>query len=171
MTRTLLEQVAALRLGPDPTDQQLAEAGRLMLAWLASSDALPADVLSLPKAAGQQELLYPLHVAPGEPALYLVSDGPGVASPPHEHATWAVIVGLSGNERNVIYQRDLASGALRPLRTVDIKANDMIHLRADAIHATVAVDDLPTFHLHLYGKPLNELPPFAFRCYPAEIAP
>jgi len=171
MTRTLLEQVAALRLGPDPTDQQLAEAGRLMLAWLASPDALPADVLSLPKAASQQELLYPLHVTPDEPALYLVSDGPGVASPPHEHATWAVIVGLSGNERNVLYQRNLASGALLPLRTVDIKAHDMIHLRADAIHATVAVDDLPTFHLHLYGKPLNELPPFASRCYPAEIAP
>ena len=170
MTRAFLEQVAALRLGAYPTNQQLAEVGRLMLAWSGLPGALPADALALPKAACQQELLYPLHVAPGEPALYLVSDGPGVASPPHEHATWAIIVGLSGNERNVLYQRDRASGALHPLRTVDIRANDVLHLRADAIHATIAVDHLPTFHLHLYGKPLNELPPFASRCYSAEIA-
>ena len=60
MTHAFLEQVAALRLGLAPTDQQLAEVGRLMLAWLASPDALPADFLSLSKAIGQQELLLSL---------------------------------------------------------------------------------------------------------------
>ncbi len=171
MTSRFLQQVAALGLGADPTDQQLGEVGRLMQDWMRLPRALPDDVMALPKAAGQQELLYPLHVAPGKPALYLVSDGPGVASPPHEHTTWAVIVGLSGNERNVLYRRDTAAATLHALCTIDVKANDVIHLRADAIHATVAADDLPTFHLHLYGKPLAELAPYASRCYPAASAP
>ena len=169
MTHAFMEQVAALQLGSDPDDQQLADVARLMLAWAGSPGALPAELLALPRATGQQELLYPLHVAPGAPALYLVSDGPGVASPPHHHATWAVIVGLSGNERNALYERDSICGTLHLQRTVDIQANDMIHLRADTIHATVALDDQPTFHLHLYGKPLHELPPYASRCHPLTL--
>ena len=49
---------------------------------------------------------------------------------------------------------------------VEIKAHDALYLSSDAIHATTAMDDTPTFHLHLYGRPLTELPPYAARCYP-----
>ena len=164
LAAALLAQVAIVQPGPDPTTQQLVAIGQHMLAWV-RSPRTARELLAMPRACGKQELLYLLHVVAAQPALYLVSDGPGVASPPHEHSTWAVIVGLSGNERNLLYGRDTSAGSLRLLRTVDIGANDVVHLRSDAIHATVAADELATFHLHLYGKPLDELAPYASRCY------
>ena len=56
-------------------------------------------------ALGSEELVYEIARA-GEagPALHLVSDGVGTSSPPHEHLTWAVIVGISGVEVNVRYE-------------------------------------------------------------------
>lgn len=163
MIETFLGKVAALRLGDVPTDGELANVGRLLQDLARSVDW---NALHLRHATGDEELLYPLHVAPGQPALYLVSDGPGVTSAPHGHGTWAVIVGLSGNELNTLYERSPdTSAGVRVLRRVEIKAHDVLHLPADAIHATRAMDDAPTFHLHLYGKPLTELPPYPTRCY------
>src|SRR4051812_39412489 len=37
-------------------------------------------------------------------ALYLVSDAPGARTPPHDHQTWAVIVGIEGIELNRLYK-------------------------------------------------------------------
>ena len=59
----------------------------------------------LPEAERGQEMLYELAVSPiGGPSVYLVSDGPGVKSPPHEHQTWAVIVGVRGCELNLLFK-------------------------------------------------------------------
>lgn len=170
MTHAFMTLLDAVALGPDPTEPQLAHFGQLLLRWLEVDGALPAAVLGLPRASGSQELLVPLHVVAGKPALYLVSDGAGVTSPPHGHGTWAVIAGLSGTERNIVYARDDAAGVLRPLRSVDVGAGEVLCLRTDAIHATVAAGNRPTFHLHLYGRPLDELPPFASRCHAGVVA-
>lgn len=163
MIENFLGEVAALKVGDAPTGRELAEIGRLMLDLARSVDWSASQ---LRHATGDEELLYPLHVAPGQPALYLVSDGPGVTSAPHGHGTWAVIVGLSGNELNTLYEREPGtSGSVRALRDVEIKTYDVLHLPAGAIHATRAMDDVPTFHLHLYGKALTELAPYPTRCY------
>jgi predicted metal-dependent enzyme (double-stranded beta helix superfamily) len=162
MIATFIAAVTRLRPGPAPTEHELAAIGQLLLGLAKANDW---TALRLPRATGSEELLHPLHVAPGEPALYLVSDAAGVASAPHEHQTWAVIAGLAGNELNILYQRDAATGAMQPLREVQVTALDVLCLPADAIHATRALGDQPTFHLHLYGRPLSELPPYASRCY------
>ena len=163
MIETFVGKVAALNPGASPAAGELAGVGRLLQDLAKSVDW---NALQMRYATGNEELLYPLHVAPGQPALYLVSDGPGVTSAPHGHGTWAVIVGLSGNELNTLYERSpVTCGSVRALRNVEIKAYDVLHLPADAIHATRAMDDVPTFHLHLYGKPLTELPPYPTRCY------
>lgn len=163
MIEKFMQDVAALGLGAAPDADQLAKVGSLMRELARTADW---RALQLRQAGGDEELLYPLHTVPAQPALYLVSDGPGVASAPHEHGTWAVIVGLSGNELNVLYERDPDTAAtVRPRSRRDIRAYDVLYLPADAIHATCAMDDVPTFHLHLYGKPLNELPPYAVRCH------
>ena len=67
-------------------------------------DAYPIDESIYPPARGTQELVYPIAVSEsGGPSLYLVSDAAGVSSAPHEHPTWAVIVGLSGSETNTLF--------------------------------------------------------------------
>ena len=44
--------------------------------------------------------------ADGGFALYLSAGIAGKAQPPHDHTTWAVIAGVEGNERNVLYRRE-----------------------------------------------------------------
>lgn len=163
MIEKFVGEIAALNLGDSPAAGELAELGRLLQGLAGSVDWNASQVRY---ATGNEELLYPLHVAPGKPSLYLVSDGPGVTSAPHGHGTWAVIVGLSGNERNTLYERDPgASASVRAPRHIAVKTYDVLCLPAAAIHATRAMDDVPTFHLHLYGKPLTELAPYSTRCY------
>jgi predicted metal-dependent enzyme (double-stranded beta helix superfamily) len=101
----------------------------------------------------------------------LVSDGAGVSSPPHEHFTWAVIVGIRGAEVNVVYELTNAQKRLvRPARRVLIAKGDVLVLETGAIHSTLVASSTPTCHLHLYGKPLETLPPFAVRRYDTDAA-
>jgi predicted metal-dependent enzyme (double-stranded beta helix superfamily) len=117
-----------------------------------------------PAALPGEELLYELAVSPGCASLYLVSDGSGVISPPHEHGTWAVIAGLRGKEANCLYQRVVA-GQVVPMERVVVGPGEFMVLASTAIHSTEVVGTEPTFHLHLYGKPLNELASFGSRVF------
>jgi len=130
-------------------------------------DEIDWDELKVQAAEPNEECLYLLaqHESDG-PALYLVSDGAGVTSPAHEHKTWAVIVGLSGIESNILYELNSLNG--REVRRGEVKnigAGDSIVLTDGAIHATEVIGPQATFHLHLYGKPLHCLPSFEDRIF------
>jgi predicted metal-dependent enzyme (double-stranded beta helix superfamily) len=158
-------ELAALRIGVAPSDAQVVAIRACMLTLARAADWQRCGHRA---ACGAEELVYPLHEAAGRPSLYLVSDGPGVRSDPHGHCTWAVIVGLGGNELNVLYQHDGAvPGTVTPVSETALKAFDALYLPPTAIHATLAADDVPTYHLHLYGRPLRELPPYPSRCFVA----
>jgi predicted metal-dependent enzyme (double-stranded beta helix superfamily) len=119
------------------------------------------------EAASGEELLYEL--APGSAngvSLYLVSDGPGVVSPPHHHGTWAVIAGIRGQELNHLYAvRSVASRIVVQASKVEVGRGQVLTLGANDVHSTEVSGTGSTFHLHLYGRPLHELPEFGSRCY------
>lgn len=124
---------------------------------------------AFPPAMPGQAMLHELgrHPACGI-ALYLVSDAPSIRSPPHDHETWAIVLGLDGIERNTIYRViDPWARTVEPVSTVTLKAGESVVLLPDAIHATEALGPRSTYHLHLYGRPLDSLPPFAMRTYRA----
>jgi predicted metal-dependent enzyme (double-stranded beta helix superfamily) len=157
------EELSAMQVGAAPSSADIASLRASMLNLARSA---PWDSLGHRPAQGDEELLYPLFEAAGRPSLYLVSDGPGVRSAPHEHCTWAVIVGLAGNELNEFHEADHAApGSVRPVSETALRAFDALYLPPGAIHATLAADGQPTYHLHLYGKPLRELPPYPSRCF------
>lgn len=114
-----------------------------------------------------QELLYPLAVdGAGGPSLYLVSDAPGVMSPPHEHQTWAVIVGLSGVETNTLFAHSAhVHRGLAKVSDVVVGTGDIFCMRASDVHATCVEGAQSSYHLHVYGRPLSRLASFASRCY------
>jgi predicted metal-dependent enzyme (double-stranded beta helix superfamily) len=99
-------------------------------------------------------------------ALYLVSDSPGTKSPPHEHQTWAVIVGIDGIELNKLYNViDPQRRQVKEVNEVAVAKKEAILLLEDEIHSTEAVGPIATYHLHLYGQSLNALPKLDERTY------
>jgi predicted metal-dependent enzyme (double-stranded beta helix superfamily) len=150
--------------GSDPSEAQLVEAARELLSVCENQKAF---LCRFPAAKPGEELLYELAVASGStPSIYLVSDGAGVVSPPHEHCTWAVIVGIRGTEMNSFFRRtSLGSAVVMPAQSVSVGAGEFLTMRTAAVHSTVTVGNESTFHVHLYGRSLVELPPFASRCF------
>ena len=89
------------------TLDELTQAELLTIAenLCALCETIDWDALQLPAANRGQEVLHELAVSsPAGPSAYLVSDGIGVTSPPHEHQTWAVIVGVRGKEMHTKYK-------------------------------------------------------------------
>src|SRR5258708_19983072 len=97
-------------------------------------------------------------------ALYASAGGPGKKVPPHNHTTWAVIAGVHGAERNVVYDR-LDNGAregfvqLReaPAKAKPPKSADFIAYLPDAFHhIETPAASAPPLHLPFYApRPHN----------------
>jgi predicted metal-dependent enzyme (double-stranded beta helix superfamily) len=95
-------------------------------------------------------------------ALYLSVGRKGRETPPHNHTTWAVIVGMSGEEENRIYARsdDGSIEGEAELKQIDsriLRADDGLAYMPDAIHSIHVISDEPTRHFHMYGTALHAL--------------
>lgn len=157
------EELQALLLNKSPALESVQEVTYLaglaveLLAWTRRH-----DLASYKKASDSEELLHPLHVPDVGPACYLVSDGISSNSPPHEHGTWAVIVGIAGNERNLVYSRG-DDRRMQVARDAVVGPGDTLVLDSAAIHSTTVVGTESTFHIHVYGTALHLLAPFSTR--------
>jgi predicted metal-dependent enzyme (double-stranded beta helix superfamily) len=95
-------------------------------------------------------------------ALYASVGAVGKSVPPHNHTTWAVIVGVYGDELNRFYQRtdDASTEGYAELEetgsSVVHHGNGVVFL-PDDIHAISTDDSEPTVHLHMYGLALDYL--------------
>lgn len=118
-------------------------------------------------ARSGEELMYELCVDPnGGASIYLVSDGAGVDTVPHDHQTWAVIVGISGAESNVFYKPSDEDRVAIRIGERCIREGDVLAMEAHEIHAIDSSLGIhPTYHVHLYGRSLASLPSFISRCY------
>ena len=89
-------------------------------------------------------------------SLLKVKFSPGVPSPPHDHGTWAAILLLEGQERNILYERDGAS--LRQTGEVVLEPGDVLPMPTGAIHVVECASRTPAVGLHVYGGDLPILP-------------
>lgn len=99
-------------------------------------------------------------------ALYASAGGAGKKVPPHDHTTWAIIAGVHGAERNVVYDR-LDNGARQgfvqlreaPAKEKTLRRGDVIaYLPEDFHHIETPADSGTALHLHFYGLSLEHLP-------------
>jgi rhodanese-related sulfurtransferase/predicted metal-dependent enzyme (double-stranded beta helix superfamily) len=99
--------------------------------------------------------------ADGGFALYLSAGLSGKAQPPHDHTTWAVIAGVEGRERNVLYRRektgDPSRDALVQQRIVDVASGSAVVLSPTDVHTIELVGGEDGRHLHFYGRALESL--------------
>ena len=98
---------------------------------------------------------------------------PGLRTPPHDHATWAAILMLSGSERNVFYRRCGRHGLDRT-EEVLLQPGSILRMDVDTIHVAECATDQPAIALHVYGGDLDYLPrriwhPHTLEEFPMEL--
>ena len=80
----------------------------------------------------------------------------GRRTPPHDHGTWAMILLLSGAEKNTLYRRE--NGKLRKASEVTLARAEILPMLADTVHVAECLGDQPTIGLHVYGGDIFALP-------------
>jgi len=95
-------------------------------------------------------------------ALYASTAQPGKGVAPHNHTTWAVIVGVHGDEHNIFYSRTddgsvAGEGMVEPIREETVRHGSGVTLMPDDIHSIHVTGDQQTVHLHMYGLALEQL--------------
>lgn len=95
-----------------------------------------------------------------ELAVFMASWLPGRGTPPHDHGTWAVVVGLRGCERNTTWRRldDSARpgyAEIAPAGERLVGAGDIVAMRSGAIHSVRNEGAGLSVSLHIYGRHVN----------------
>ena len=96
-------------------------------------------------------------------ALYMSTGQTGKKPPPHDHTTWAVIVGLKGKEHNRFYQRTddpniPGRGTVEVVQEVTVEHGVGVTLMPDTVHSIHLEGEPPTLNLHMYGMAIDRLP-------------
>ncbi|CAN5900314.1 rhodanese-like domain-containing protein [soil metagenome] len=145
------------------TATNLDKIGGLLAALAGRAELFPQDEFPLGADGG----IYRLAEDPDHRfALYASAGGPGKKVPPHNHTTWAIIAGVHGAERNVVYERfdkgardDLVELREAPAKEKTLRRGDVIsYLPEDFHHIETPVGSGNALHLHFYGLSLEHLP-------------
>ena len=90
-----------------------------------------------------------------ELALYVQSVGDGTSAPPHEHRTWAVIVGMRGQELNRLYGPCADKGDPQVQHEVTVEQGTGVAMLRDDVHS-IHIEGAAT-NFHCYGLALERL--------------
>ena len=80
----------------------------------------------------------------------------GRRTPPHDHGTWAMILLLSGREKNTLYRRE--PGGLRKAGEVTLEPGSILPMMGDTVHVAECIGATPAIGLHVYGGDILDLP-------------
>ena len=160
--RRLVDEARHIEKGGVSTGN-LEKIGALLATLAGRAELFPQDEFPLGPDGG----IYRLSEDPDHRfALYASAGGAGKKVPPHNHTTWAIIAGVHGAERNVVYDR-LDNGAregfvqLReaPAKEKTLRRGDVIaYLPDDFHHIETPAGSGNALHLHFYGLSLEHLP-------------
>lgn len=160
--RQLVDQTREIeKAGVSPAT--LEKIGGLLAALAGRAELFPQEEFPLGADGG----IYRLAEDPDHRfALYASAGGPGKKVPPHNHTTWAIIAGVHGAERNVVYDRldngsrgDFVQLSEAPAREKTLRPGDVIsYLPDDFHHIETPAGSGNALHLHFYGLSLEHLP-------------
>jgi predicted metal-dependent enzyme (double-stranded beta helix superfamily) len=86
-------------------------------------------------------------------ALYVNSSLGNYGTPAHNHTTWAVIVGVSGDELNRFYER--AENGVREKGSAVVRQGTGVAFLPQDLHSIHI--DAPVINFHMYGLALEQL--------------
>src|SRR5690242_9042301 len=160
--RQLVDQARGLEKN-GVTRETLDQIGVLLASLARRAELFPQEEFPLGPDGG----IYRLSEDPDHRfALYASTGGAGKKVPPHNHTTWAIIAGVHGAERNVVYDRldngaraDLVQLREAPAKEKTLRRGDVIsYLPDDFHHIETPAGSGDALHLHFYGLSLEHLP-------------
>jgi predicted metal-dependent enzyme (double-stranded beta helix superfamily) len=111
--------------------------------------------------AGQGFGVHLLHEEPNHDlAIFAIAWLPGRGTAPHNHKTWAVVVGIAGQEQETSYERrddGLTAGYAELARSGEqiMSAGDIACCHPEHIHAVRNGGNDIAMSLHTYGRHIN----------------
>jgi predicted metal-dependent enzyme (double-stranded beta helix superfamily) len=146
------------------TREALDEIRAILLKLAANQDLFPEEEFEAKHDEQGRDAVYKLAADSDERfALYMSTALTGKKVPPHDHTTWAVIVGVRGEEENFFYERADGGTNREGPATIKQVGADVVRpgtgvcLMPDDIHHIQVTGDKPTMHLHMYGLALEAL--------------
>ena len=160
--RQTIDRIRAIEAGRGVTRDGL-EAIRSELLDLAGRSELFPEADFPPTSEGRGDRLFSLSEdADGRFALYLNRNGASEDTPPHNHKTWAVVVGVCGQEINRFYIRDddgsdPGKASLHQTGEVVVEPGSGVCLLPEDIHSVHMRGDDVKMHLHMYGLAIDRM--------------
>ena len=151
--QAMIARIREIAPKPEVTREDL-ERIKPVLAELASrTELFPEDSFTV--APGTHGAIYELATdVDRRYALYASAGVGGKAQPPHNHTTWAVIVGVSGEELNRFYDRTPDNGVSEKGQHV-VRQGAGVSFMPDDLHS-IHIDG-PLLNFHMYGLGLEQL--------------
>jgi len=88
-------------------------------------------------------------------ALYAQRSQGGTDTPAHDHTTWAIIVGVDGDELNRLYVHE--AGGVRKTGEQVVGRGTGIAFMPDDLHSIHIPPQTPVLNFHMYGLALEQL--------------
>lgn len=158
-----LREVRAIAEGGPVDRDALARMKQPLIALARRKELFPEAHFPGP-AAGEDDSLYLLSEDDDRRfALYVYRPGPTKRTPPHNHTTWAIVIGVDGVEQNTVYRR-VDDGSVPghaevvPVEEIAVGPGQAVAYLPDDIHSIRIPGDRPILHLHMYGRSLLDLP-------------
>lgn len=159
--RAIAETVARVReiesrQGVHPDSLEAIKGELMKLA--AQTKLFPIEDFPPPEqAAGNPSCLYLLSEDDDHRfALYANSTDRRYVNAPHNHTTWAVIVGVRGEEPNRLYERT-DDGGVEETGTTVVKQGTGVAFMPDDLHSLDIPGGAPMLNFHMYGLAIPQL--------------
>jgi predicted metal-dependent enzyme (double-stranded beta helix superfamily) len=138
------------------TRDSLEKIKQRLMALAARTDLFPPSEFAPPAPGSKRNsCLYRISEDPDHRfALYANASNGGYGTPAHNHTTWAVIVGVSGEEVNRFYER--APDGVRQKGEHVVKQGTGVAFLPDDLHS-IHIDG-PLVNFHMYGLAIDHLP-------------
>jgi predicted metal-dependent enzyme (double-stranded beta helix superfamily) len=140
------------------TRESLLRIKDALLSLAARQDLFPLEDFPPPRPGGPRaSCLYRLSEDDDHRfALYANAALGRYANAPHNHTTWAVIVGVHGEEPNRLYRRT-ADGGVEQTGAQVVKPGTGVTFMPDDLHSLDIEADTPMLNFHMYGLALEQL--------------
>ena len=151
-------RIRAIEAEQGVTPATLEQIKQALLELAGHSELFPlSDFPMPPPGAERNNALYRLSEDPDHRyALYAQVSRGGTDTPAHNHTTWAVIVGLQGEELNRLYDHD-GQGGVKERETFMVTNGTGIAFMPEDLHSIHMVPEKAVLNFHMYGLGLEQL--------------